>query len=319
MRKLLFLILLFSCPLLADGPNYQQKYAITQLEFDNVYQDMRSINGKHLYTISIFSNGSTITNGNFGTEVKKLVISWQSNHSNHVLWDYVRFYDSVSSTTFVNDAPGSIVTTDLDNSGVNGLDTGSKQANSWYYVFLIGNRNTGAVNAIYSLSPTSPTMPSGYTYKKMVGVQRTDGSSLTLSCAIVDDEFMWDSAKAIVSNDTTHTGYAVETKVDMSSYVPPVYAWEVTIAILHGDTYSVSGNLFQAAYGHRVGGSQQTIFSNTSLHGIGTYEIFGRKTFLFFNESAADDAIYWSVDSTSSNRSSYYTYVYVEGFRMISK
>jgi hypothetical protein len=266
-----------------------------------------------------FVNGTKITSGNFGTDVKKLVISWQSNHTNHVLWDYVRFYDSVSSTTFVNDAPGSIVTTDLDNSGVNGLDTGSKAANKWYYVFLIGNSNTGSTNALYSLSPTAPTMPSGYVYKKMVGFQRTDTSSNTLSCAIVDNEFMWDTPKAIVSNDTTHTGYGVETKVDMSSYVPPAYAWSVTLAITHGDTYSASGDLFQAAYGHRVGGSQQTIFNNTSLHGIGTYEISGRKTFLFFNESASDDAIYWSVDSTSANRTSYYTYVYVEGFRMISK
>ena len=46
--------------------------------------------------------------------------------------------------------------------GANGLDTGSRAANTWYNIFLINNGTTTA--GLASLSATSPTLPTGYNY-----------------------------------------------------------------------------------------------------------------------------------------------------------
>jgi hypothetical protein len=49
-----------------------------------------------------------------------------------------------------------------------GLDTGSV-ANDTYHVFLIMRLDTGVVDALFSVSPTAPTMPANYTLKRRIG------------------------------------------------------------------------------------------------------------------------------------------------------
>lgn len=49
-----------------------------------------------------------------------------------------------------------------------GLDTGAA-GNSDYYIWLIARSDTGVVDALYSLSSTSPTMPASYDFKRLVG------------------------------------------------------------------------------------------------------------------------------------------------------
>ncbi|SEN37462.1 hypothetical protein, partial [Nitrosomonas marina] len=53
-------------------------------------------------------------------------------------------------------------------SGVNGLDTGSLTTTNWYFIWAISD---GVVNTklLLSLSNTNPTLPSGYTYKALIG------------------------------------------------------------------------------------------------------------------------------------------------------
>ncbi len=45
----------------------------------------------------------------------------------------------------------------------NGLDTGSRTASTFYRTFVIQNNSTGAYDILFSVSATSPTVPSGYT------------------------------------------------------------------------------------------------------------------------------------------------------------
>jgi hypothetical protein len=52
--------------------------------------------------------------------------------------------------------------------GNGGLDTGSI-ANTTYHVWLIQRSDTGVVDALFSTSATSPTMPSGYDRKRRIG------------------------------------------------------------------------------------------------------------------------------------------------------
>lgn len=53
-------------------------------------------------------------------------------------------------------------------SGNGGLDTGTI-ADGTYYVWLIQRTDTGVIDALFSLSSTSPTMPANYTRKRLVG------------------------------------------------------------------------------------------------------------------------------------------------------
>jgi len=62
-------------------------------------------------------------------------------------------------------------------SGNGGLDTGSI-ANGTYFVWLIQRSDTGVVDALYSTSATSPTMPSGYDRKRRIGAILREGGTI---------------------------------------------------------------------------------------------------------------------------------------------
>jgi len=70
---------------------------------------------------------------------------------------------------------GGDITIDITASGVNGLDTGSEVALTWYYIYLIDDGVTPA--GLLSASPTSPVLPGLYTKKRLVGAVLNDGSS----------------------------------------------------------------------------------------------------------------------------------------------
>lgn len=70
----------------------------------------------------------------------------------------------------------STVTVDITASGANGLDTGSEALNTWYFVWLIYNPVSDTVAGLFSLSSSSPTMPSGYTKKRRLGYVYNKGN-----------------------------------------------------------------------------------------------------------------------------------------------
>lgn len=57
-----------------------------------------------------------------------------------------------------------------------GLDTGSKQINTWYYCYAIYNPTTQVSDVVFSANNTSPTLPSGFTKYKYIRALRTDGA-----------------------------------------------------------------------------------------------------------------------------------------------
>jgi len=68
-----------------------------------------------------------------------------------------------------------------------GLDTGTIATSTWYYVYVIKNLTTGVVDWLYSASATAPTMPSGYTVKRMVGAVKTNSSSQFIQWIMYED------------------------------------------------------------------------------------------------------------------------------------
>lgn len=97
-----------------------------------------------------------------------------------------------------------------DNAG--GLDTGSVQANTFYYCYAIYNITTGVSDAIFTASYGSPTFPSGYTKKAYRGAILTDGSGNIRAFYRYGNRFLLDTIitdHAPSPSSTTFTSYQV--------------------------------------------------------------------------------------------------------------
>jgi len=132
-----------------------------------------------------------------------------------------------------------------------GLDVGSAPtANTWYHVFLIWGYNlltSGAgagvqqVDILFSLSPTSPTMPTGtpnvsWTKKRRIGSIKTTGSGIA-SFTQVGDEFLWTTA---VQDIVTGTPPAAMTLLTLPSVPTGVKVFAVLTIYWSGAAAAVS-------------------------------------------------------------------------------
>jgi hypothetical protein len=83
-----------------------------------------------------------------------------------------------------------------------GLDTGTVAADTFYYLFAIYNPTTQTSDALFSISSTSPTLPSGYTKKKFLKKVRTDTSGNLIAGYITDiDTLLSSSGYTILENN----------------------------------------------------------------------------------------------------------------------
>ncbi len=91
--------------------------------------------------------------------------------------------DLTANTVIVTDVIGNGIqfnspptcTINFTINGIGGLDVGSLAASTWYYTFYASDGIT--LGCLGSLSPVSPTLPSGYTFYSRVGAITTDGSN----------------------------------------------------------------------------------------------------------------------------------------------
>jgi hypothetical protein len=86
--------------------------------------------------------------------------------------------------------------------GNGGLDTGSIANNTWYHFHLIA-KTDGTADVLFSLSPSSPTLPSGYSYSRRIGSGKTNGSAQWVKFIQDGDVFQWDAPVADVSTSST--------------------------------------------------------------------------------------------------------------------
>lgn len=61
------------------------------------------------------------------------------------------------------------LTIDLTVSGLNGLDTGTESSSTLYYIYVIYNPVTQTLAGLFSINPSIPTLPSGYTFYAPIG------------------------------------------------------------------------------------------------------------------------------------------------------
>lgn len=246
-----------------------------------------------------------------GPKIQGLKVSRVSTSTNHVLWDYVVLTDS-SGNVYVNGTAGSIVTTDISvNGAVNRLDTGTVANNTWYYIYIISDGTT--TGGLYSTSPTSPVMPSGYTYKLLVGAVKTNGSAQIIDSSQIQDRFFWVTPVTVVSNDTTNTG-SVQT-IDLASAIPAFIAWEAELFCFLSATYSAAGARGLSASLRRTGAAAGASMFDVSLYQNSTaVQMSGTANVPIYNESATDVKADWLFAAEAANRSSYFAYLYVNSF-----
>lgn len=119
------------------------------------------------------------------------------------------------------------VTCNMGVAGAGGLDTGSTAANTWYCLHAILNPTTSAFTLLASLS-ASPTLPSGYTYFKRIGMFRTDASGWPMSGVQADNVWQWKvnaatnvpAPIAVASGSTGSTTPNIAVSI-RSGYAPP--------------------------------------------------------------------------------------------------
>lgn len=92
--------------------------------------------------------------------------------------------------------------------GNGGLDTGSI-SNATYHVHVIKNPTTGTVDALFSLNPATPTMPSGYTLNRRVGSIIRDSGAI-LKFKQDGDVFMLDTP--VLAVDAQNPGTSAVTR-----------------------------------------------------------------------------------------------------------
>lgn len=105
-------------------------------------------------------------------------------------------------------------------SGAGGLDTGSEASSTWYYFYIIYNSTSSTVNGLFSLSATSPTLPTDYDYFRVVGAVRNNGSSNFINFYQAGDTTSIDP-QSVFAGQAGTTSY---TSQSISTQVPPVAA-----------------------------------------------------------------------------------------------
>jgi hypothetical protein len=84
-----------------------------------------------------------------------------------------------------------------------GRDTGAI-SDAWWHVWLIQRSDTGVVDALFSLSPTGPTMPTNYDRKRRIGAIRRVAGAI-VGFTQVGDHFLLDTATLDVNANNPGT------------------------------------------------------------------------------------------------------------------
>jgi hypothetical protein len=109
--------------------------------------------------------------------------------------------------------------------GANGPDVGGAQsASAFSRVWVIGKPD-GTIASLGSASATTPTLPTGYTFKALVSTLRSNGSTQFLKIRQRGNRVFYEAPQLVLTGGAA----SVETSVSVASFVP-AEALEYTIA-----------------------------------------------------------------------------------------
>jgi hypothetical protein len=200
------------------------------------------------------------------------------------------------------------------NGAVNKLDTGTVAASTFYWVWLISNGTT--FGGLYSLSPTAPSLPSGYTYKLLVGCVQTDGSSHIIQTIQIGQHVTYAVQIQVVA-DTTHNGGPFNV-VDLTGILPPDYAWDADLYMQASANYSAipSAPSIEMLIGPDFVGIApvQIGFSKYPPNASKQSLLTAQDRVTIFNEGTEDFVWQTNIDATSLV--SFATAIYLKGYTL---
>ena len=127
-----------------------------------------------------------------------------------------------------------------------GMDTANVSASTLYAVWVIKRSDTGVVDALFSTSFSSPTMPTNYDYKRLLGWVLTDGSSNILGFRQHGDgrivEF-WYTARQSIASGLSQTSLTAQ---DVSAVFPT--AGMTVLGVYLGGTSVTSAIVWSTGY-----------------------------------------------------------------------
>lgn len=124
-------------------------------------------------------------------------------------------------------------------SGANGLDTGSVANSTMYFYWVVYNPSTTTTAGLMSASSSSPTMPSGYTYKGLVGACATDGTADNYVIEQYNDLVYFAQQTVTLLSAGTATSY---TSFTYNSYAPAL------VSQIHLSGYIDSNSVSETNY-----------------------------------------------------------------------
>lgn len=151
--------------------------------------------------------------------------------------------DSTNVVSFASAITSKILgTTWAVGNAANGLDTGSPAASTWYYVFAIMKDSNGVGDILFSLSSTAPTMPSGYTFFRIIGAILSDGIPNITKFRQIGNFFKW----LTITTETNWNSATVGTSVVTATLgtVPQAYRVQVVLNALYSNAGAHAGYIF---------------------------------------------------------------------------
>lgn len=131
--------------------------------------------------------------------------------------------------------------------GQGGLDgtessVGTPDVSTWYYIWLIKRSDTGVVDALYSESASSPTMPTDYDYKRLIGAVLTDASANIVGFVAFEDsgggvKVRWTALVADHSAAMSATSALIDVRV-------PILPVEARINANHSEANSTAHRVY---------------------------------------------------------------------------
>ena len=180
------------------------------------------------------------------------------------------------------------LTLDITTMGINGLDTGTEQSDTWYYIWVIA-KSDGNLAGLLSSSSSSPAMPSGYIYKAFAGAVH--------NCRNAGNDFgpikqvgktVARNAVAVINSGTGSTA----TPVNCSSALP-----EKAVSVTGDITLNI------ASGGGRGAGWIRSAPDQGVVEFAGYLNDAGRLTVPFRIPVAESQTLYYNRDSTSKAES----------------
>lgn len=161
-----------------------------------------------------------------------------------------------------------------------GRDPSNALANGWWHIFLIMRSDTGVVDVLFSTSPTSPTLPTNYNYKRRIGSFYRVGGAIKAYFQY-GNQFNWDvpvsdvstsspGTSAVTATMTVPTGIVVNAilsaGMNTGSLVPSPFllitSLSQTNTIPSSTAFSVAGP--SNSTGSMSGSAIVNVFTNTS-------------------------------------------------------